>query len=64
MIEQSTYTGSKRRTNIDHGDLSILRKLAQVFLTYTADDLVRDIKSGELVEVHKLENEDAAKVSQ
>lgn len=54
----------KDQANIDHGDLSILRKLAQVFLTCTADDLVRDIKSGELVEVHKLENEDAAKVSQ
>jgi len=53
----------KDQANIDRSDLEVLRKLAKAFLGYTAADMAREIRSGELVDVES-ENENASKISQ
>jgi hypothetical protein len=53
----------KDQANIDRSDLEVLRKLAKAFLGYTADDMAREIKAGELVMIVESENENASKIS-
>jgi hypothetical protein len=54
----------KDQANIDRSDLEVLRKLAQIYLGYTAIDLAREIRAGELLIIAGPENEDASKIPQ